>query len=157
MRHTPGFISPSRNLSCLATMCPLLPIIGRVSGGYWQLTKWASEAHSRVSCPVRVGWFLVNVQDADLVRTDFPVSTLNCTLIGHVELKPPTAEGHSCTLGAWTPDQGFSNPQSLNPLYPSTWGVWTPDQGFLSNPSNQLYPMAPSQAVYPSCSKSSWQ
>jgi hypothetical protein len=30
MCHGPGFISPSRNLSCLATMCLLLPVIGRV-------------------------------------------------------------------------------------------------------------------------------
>ncbi len=47
---------------------------------------------------------------------------------------PPAPEGFELlTKGSAT----------LNPLYPSTWGVWTPDQGFVSNPSNQLYPMAP--------------
>ena len=30
----------------------------------------------------------------------FPVSTLKCTLIGHVGLEAPTAEGHSSTLEA---------------------------------------------------------
>ncbi len=68
MHHSPGFISPSRNLSCLATMCCLLPVIGRVSGGYWWLTNWASEAQSWVSCPARVGWFLAYDWDADLFR-----------------------------------------------------------------------------------------
>ncbi len=48
-----------------------------------------------MSCPVRVGWFLVNVRDADLVRCDFPVSTLKCTLIEHVGLEPPSVEGHA--------------------------------------------------------------
>ncbi len=34
------------------------PIIVRVSGDYWWLTDWASVAQSRVSCLMRVGWFL---------------------------------------------------------------------------------------------------
>ncbi len=101
MRHSTGFISPSHNLSCLATICRLLPVIGRVSGDYWWLTDWGSEAQSRVSCPMRVRWFLTYDQDADLFRCGIPVSTLKCTLIGHVGFQPlnkdsrsnPTPEG----------------------------------------------------------------
>ncbi len=58
------------------------------------------------------------------------------------------------TCGARTPNRGgtLQHPRGLNPwrrvqqpsihctLVPE--GFWTPDQGFLSNPSNQLYPMA---------------
>jgi hypothetical protein len=54
-----------------------------------------------VSCPVRAGWFSAYDQDADLVAVFFLVSTLKCTLIGHVGFQPlitdsrsnPTPEG----------------------------------------------------------------
>ncbi len=36
-------------------MYRLLPIIGKVSGGYWWLTNWTSVVRSWVSCLVRVG------------------------------------------------------------------------------------------------------
>ncbi len=103
MRHSPGFISHSRNLSCLATMCPLLPVIGRVSGGFWWLTDWASEAQSRVSCPVRVRWFLAYDQDADLFWCVGPGI--------YTQVYP------AWTCGARTPNRGgaLQHPRGLNP------------------------------------------
>jgi hypothetical protein len=167
MHHGPGLISPSRNLSCLATICRLLPVIGRVSGGCWWLTDQASEAQFRVSCPVRVGWFLdydrgtyrvccvvsrylhASVPWLDMwgsnprlrilgvihthisqgfepltksSRNNSPTnctlcrkSMPRCTLIGHVGPQPPAAGDHSSTIGVWTPDQGFNNPQTAVP------------------------------------------
>jgi hypothetical protein len=116
MCYSPGFISASRNLSCLTTICRLLPVIGRVSGGCWWLAKWASEAQSRVPCPVRVGWVLlytIKMQTSFAVwytiemQTSFAVwllvSTSRCpgvdmwdpnpwrySLIGHVAPQSPT-------------------------------------------------------------------
>ncbi len=97
MHHGPGFISSSRNLSCLATMWRLLLVIGRVIDNYLWLTNWGSETWFLVSCPMRVRWFL----------NWFPASTHKCTLIGHVGSQPPTAEEYSDTWGFLTPDQGF--------------------------------------------------
>ncbi len=81
MRHGPGFISPYRNLSCLANICCLLPVVGRVDGDYWWLTNWAGKVQFWVSCPVRVRWFLVR---------RFPNFTLKWFLIRHVGFKPST-------------------------------------------------------------------
>ncbi len=131
-------------------MCLLLPVIlARGVGGYrhvppsaknWQGEWWILVTHRlEPCCPIpgvlsHEGWMVFSAIPGNL-RQGIPWLDMWGT-------EPPTAEGHSSTLGVWTPDQGFSNPQSLNPLYTSTWGVRTPDQGFLSNPSNQLYPMA---------------
>ncbi len=93
MCHSPNFISPFRNLSCLLTMCHLLPVIGRVSGGYWWLTNWASEAQSWVSFPARVGWFFAYDWDADLFC---------CVVPGiYAQVYP------DWTCGVPTPDYGF--------------------------------------------------
>jgi hypothetical protein len=44
---------------------------------------------------VRVGWFLGYDQDADLAAVFFLVSTLECTLIGHVGFQPVTTDSRS--------------------------------------------------------------
>ncbi len=48
-----------------------------------------------MSCPVRVGLFLGYGRDADLATVFFPVSTLKCTLIGHVGFQPLTTDSRS--------------------------------------------------------------
>ncbi len=114
-------------------MCPLLSVIGRVSGGYWRLTEWASEAHPRVSCPVRVGWVLHYDRDADLERCALPgiytkvypdwTCGTRCTLIGHVGPQPPTRG-----LDSWTRVlEATLQPMGFQPLTTDTRRNATPE------------------------------
>ncbi len=137
--HGAGFTSFSHNLSCYATICRLLPVIGRVRGVYWWLTDCVAQSWESPIASVlyHEGWMVFTCYSQRIYGKVCPVWTCGATT--------PTTEGPSGMRGFEPLTKSSATP---NPLYPSTWGVWTPDQGFYEQPSNQLYPMETWQLRY---------
>ncbi len=120
-------------------MCPLLWIIGRVSGGYWWLTNWTSSAQSRVFCPMSVSWFsLPMILICPLCSTTFLMS-LGCPYLPEIYVKvyPDWTCGlnHGGTLrecwglNPWTRVQQHLThctlaPEGFEPLTKGSWATY---------------------------------